>query len=158
MAVKPIPQGFHSVTPYICVSDSVKAIEFYKKAFGATERMAMPMPNGKIMHAEIQIGDSIIMMNDEFPERNVLGPIARGGATGHIMLCFDDVDTAFDKAVKAGCSVEMPLANQFWGDRYGQVKDPFGHLWSMATHVEDVTPEQMPIRLQEAMKAMAGRN
>jgi PhnB protein len=158
--VKPIPTGFHSVTPYMVIKDVSNAIQFYKKAFGAQERMALPAPDGKIMHGEIQIGDSIIMMTEESKEMNALGPSSRGGSTGHILLYVDNVDTAFEKAVKAGCTVTRPLANQFWGDRYGQVSDPFGHLWSIATHVEDVAPEKMGERMAQAMKEMAaaGKN
>jgi PhnB protein len=154
--VKPIPTGYHAVTPYLVLGDAVKAIEFYKKAFGAQELFILPLPNGKIMHAEIQIGDSRVMLADEAPERNVLGPVARGGSTSHLMLYVENVDAAFEKAVKAGCTVAMPVSNQFWGDRYGQLTDPFGHLWSMATHVEDVPHEKMSERFEAAMKEMAG--
>jgi len=151
----PIPTGFHSVTPYLHVRGALKAIDFYKKAFGAEERFVMPGPEGRVMHAEIKIGDSIVMISDECPEMGALGPEGRGGATSSLFLYFTNVDTAFDKAVQAGCTVKMPLQNQFWGDRFGTVVDPFGHVWSMATHVEDVSPEDMKKRSEEAMKQMA---
>jgi len=150
MSTNPIPPGFHTVTPYLIVRDSKKAIDFYKKAFGAEEILIMPGPNGKVMHAEIKIGDSVVFMCDEMPERDHLGPESRGGATCSLMLYVKDVDTAFDKAVKAGCAVKMPLANQFWGDRFGVLTDPFGHVWSLATHVEDVKPEDMKKRMETA--------
>lgn len=153
--VKPIPPGFHSVTPYLCVKNAKQAIEFYKKAFGAQERYTLPTPDGKIMHGEFQIGDSVIMINDEMPEMNHLSPETRGGATAHFHLFVEDVDTAFDKAVKAGCTVTQPLSNMFWGDRYGRLTDPFGHLWSIASHVEDVPHSEIPARFEQAMKAMA---
>jgi len=158
--VKPIPPQFHSVTPYICVKGAKKAIEFYSKAFGAQELFQLPMPDGRVMHAEIKIGDSIIMLNDEMPEMNHLSPETRGGPTGQLHLYFEDVDKAFDKAVKAGCTVKQPLNNMFWGDRYGQVTDPFGHIWSLATHVEDVPHADIPARFEQAMKQMAaaGKN
>jgi PhnB protein len=156
--VKPIPPQFHSVTPYICVKGASKAIEFYKKAFGAQDLFRLPMPgeDGKIMHAEIKIGDSIIMINDEMPQMNHLSPETRGGPTGTLHLFVEDVDAAFDKAVKAGCTVRQPVSNMFWGDRYGQVTDPFGHVWSLATHVEDIPHGEIPARFEIAMKEMAG--
>lgn len=151
----PIPPEFHTVTPYLVIRGAAKAIEFYKKAFGAEERYVMPGPEGRIMHAEIKIGDSIIMLSDECAEFGNLGPEARGGATSSLFLYFTNVDAAFDKAVQSGCTVKMPLSNQFWGDRFGTVVDPFGHVWSMATHVEDVSPAEMKKRAEEAAKQMA---
>jgi PhnB protein len=151
----PIPPGFHTVTPYLIVKDAHKAIEFYKNAFGAQELIVMPGPDGKVMHGEIKIGDSIIMISDEHPNRDVLGPKSRGGATSSLFVYFENVDAAFDKAVKAGCTIKMPLADQFWGDRYGNVVDPFGHTWAMATHIEDVSPEEMNKRAQAFAKQMA---
>jgi len=155
-STNPIPPGFHTVTPYLVVRDTRKAIDFYKKALGAEEILIMPPgPNGKIMHAEIKIGDSIVFLADEMPEMGSLGPESRGGPTSSLMLYVKDVDTAFDKAVKAGCTVKMPLSNQFWGDRFGSVVDPFGHLWSLATHIEDVSPEEMQKRMESACKEMS---
>jgi PhnB protein len=151
----PIPPGFHTVTPYLTVRSATKAIEFYKKALGAEEICVIPGPEGRTMHAEIKIGDSIIMLSDECAEYGALGPESRGGATSSLFLYFTNVDTAFDRAVKAGCTVKMPLQDQFWGDRFGTVIDPFGHVWSMATHIEDVNPEDMKKRHEEAVKQMA---
>lgn len=153
--IKPIPDGYHAVTPYLTVRDAARAVDFYKEAFGAEELCSMPGPGGKIMHAEIKIGDSIIMLSDEMPEMGCLGPQSRGGVTGSLFLYFVDVDSAFDKAVKAGCTVKMGLQNQFWGDRFGKLVDPFGQEWAMATHVEDVSPEEMSRRSQEVCKQMA---
>jgi len=154
--VSPIPQGYHTTTPYLSVNDGPRAIEFYKKAFGAQEIMRMEAGPGKIGHAELKIGDSVIMLADEMPMPGSLkSPKSLGGTTAGIFLYVTDVDTAFQKAVEAGAKVEMPLADQFWGDRYGKLSDPFGHSWSMATHKEDVAPEEMKKRAQEAMAKMA---
>jgi PhnB protein len=155
MAVKPIPDGYHTVTPYLIVSGAARALDFYKKAFGATELMRMPGPGDKVMHAEIKIGDSIIMLADEFPERNVRGPQSLGGTPVGIMLYLPDVDTVFNRTVAAGAKVEMPLTNQFYGDRSGTVVDPFGHKWTISTHVEDVPPAEMEKRAKEAMQKKA---
>lgn len=152
---KPIPPEFHTVTPHLTVREAAKAVEFYKKAFGAQVRMVMPGPDGRVMHAEIKIGDSIIMIGDECPDFGVLGPQARGGATCSLFLYVNDVDAAFDQAVKAGCTVKMPLDNMFWGDRYGTVVDPYGCVWSMATHMEDINPDEMQKRAEQAFKQMA---
>jgi PhnB protein len=152
MPVKPIPDGYHSVTPYLIVSGAARALDFYKKAFGATELMRMPGPGDKIMHAEIKIGDSPIMLADEFPERNIRGPQALGGTPVGLMIYVPDVDTVFNRAVAAGAKVEMPLTNQFYGDRSGTVADPFGHKWTISTHVEDVPPAEMEKRAKEAMQ------
>jgi PhnB protein len=154
MAVQPVPSGYHTVTPYLVQSDAAAAIEFYKKAFGATEVMRMQAPGGKIGHAELKIGDSMIMMADEFPGSASRSPKSMGGTCAGVFLYVTDVDAMFQKAVDAGAKVEMPLANQFWGDRYGKLTDPFGHSWSMATHVEDVAPEEMKKRMKEAMSKM----
>ena len=152
MPVKPIPDGYHSVTPYLIVSGAARALDFYKKAFGATELMRMPGPGDKIMHAEIKIGDSPIMLADEFPERNIRGPQALGGTPVGLMIYVPDVDTVFNRAVAAGAKVETPLTNQFYGDRSGTVADPFGHKWTISTHVEDVPPAEMEKRAKEAMQ------
>ena len=145
---KPIPDGYRSVNVILTVDDAEQAIDFYKQAFGATELSRLPMGD-KIGHAELQIGDTRIMLNDEFPERNNLGPKAIGGTPFGLIVYTPDVDTAFKKAIAAGGTEKMPVENQFWGDRMGTLTDPFGHSWSIATHVEDVSPEQLQSRLQE---------
>lgn len=151
MAVDPIPRGFHTVTPYLIVRDAARAIDFYRDAFGATEIMRMPGPGGKLMHAEIRIGDSVVMLADEFPEMDVLGPESRGGCTSSILLYVPEVDSAYARALSAGAKELRPLQNQFWGDRMGTVTDPFGHNWSLASHVEDVTEEEMQRRFAALM-------
>jgi uncharacterized glyoxalase superfamily protein PhnB len=149
---KKIPDGMHTVTPHLVCAGAADAIEFYKKAFGAEELMRMPGPNGKLMHGSIRIGDSLVMLADEFPDWGSLGPKARGGSSVTIHLQVEDVDAFASHAVAAGAKVTMPVADMFWGDRYGQLEDPFGHRWSVATHVRDVTPEEM----QQAMSKMGG--
>src|SRR5437868_13558008 len=144
--VKPIPEGYHTVTPSLVVNDGARALDFYKRAFGAQERFRMEGPPGKIGHAEIKIGDSMIMLSDEFPGMGARSPQSLGGSPVTIFLYVNDVDTAFKQAVDAGAKVEMPLADMFWGDRFGRVSDPFGHLWAMATHKEDLTPEEIDKR------------
>ncbi len=143
----PIPEGYNSVTPYLVVDDAAKAIEFYKQAFGAEEKFRMPMGD-RIGHAEIKIGDSFVMLADEFPEMDHLGPKARGGTTVSLLVYVNDVDSAFKTAIDAGAKQLKPLENQFWGDRMGSLTDPFGHQWSLATHVEDVSEEEMSTRMQ----------
>jgi|SRR6516164_7333557 uncharacterized glyoxalase superfamily protein PhnB len=155
MAVKRIPEGYHTVTPHLVVRGAAEAIEFYKKAFGAKEIRRAPGPDGKsIMHAELQLGDSRIFLNDEFPQMGALSPLALKGSPVTIHLWFEDVDSAFQKAVQAGARVAMPLADQFWGDRYGIVVDPYGHQWSMASHVKDMSPEEMKKAATEAFAKM----
>ena len=156
MAVKPIPEGYHSLTPYLTVDDAAAAIEFYKKAFGATERGRMEAPDGTIGHAELAIGDSIVMLSDPFPQGSTRSPKDLGGTTGSIFMYVEDVDAVVAQAIDAGATTAMEVADQFWGDRFGTVTDPFGHLWSVATHVEDVPPEEMAERAKAAMAAMAG--
>ncbi len=146
--VKPIPEGYHSVTPYLIVDDAKAAIDFYTRAFGATEKFRLPMGD-RIGHAEIKIGDSFVMLADEFPDMGHLGPKARGGTTVSLMIYVKDVDSAFKQAIEAGGKAERPVENQFWGDRMGTLSDPFGHKWSLATTVEEV-PES---ELQDRMKA-----
>jgi PhnB protein len=154
--VKAIPAGYLVATPALCVRGAGQAIEFYKKAFGAVEVCRFPGPGGQgVMHAEIKIGDSPIMLGDEFPGCGSHSPASLGGTTGSIMLYFDDVDTAFQKAVAAGATPVMPPANMFWGDRYAKVTDPFGHAWSLGTHIEDLSHEEMARRGQEFMAQMA---
>jgi PhnB protein len=143
MAVKPVPDGYHAITPYLTVRDAARAIEFYKAAFGATERGVAKGPDGKVMHAELKIGDSIIMLADEFPDFGSLSPQSIGGSASGLHIYLDGVDAAFDRAVKAGAVVEMPVSDQFWGDRYGKLKDPFGHKWSIGTHIKDVSMDEM---------------
>ena len=152
MAVKPIPDGYHSVTPYLYVRGASEAIAFYEKAFGAVEQMRLPMPGGVIGHAEIRIGDSVVMLSDEMPEWGSLGPKALKGSSVTIHLYVTDVDAAVAQAVAAGAKLTMPVADMFWGDRYGQLEDPFGHKWSVATHTQDLTPAQ----IQEGMAKMGG--
>jgi PhnB protein len=144
--VKAIPDGYHTATPYLIVSGAAKALDFYKKAFGATELFRMPQPDGRIGHAEIQIGSSRIMLADEFPERDIRSPQTLGGSPVSIMLYVEDADHVFDQAVAAGAKVTRPLQNQFYGDR----QDPFGHEWHIATHVEDVAPEELQKRAAAA--------
>ena len=147
---KAIPEGFHTLTPYLRVRDGAKAIEFYKKAFGAVELFRMPQPDGKIGHAEIKIGDSPVMLADEVPAKGFRSPQALGGSPIALMIYVDDVDRVFNQAVAAGAKVERPVQNQFYGDRSGGVIDPFGHVWYIATHVEDVSPEEMDKRAKAA--------
>jgi PhnB protein len=155
MPVKAIPAGYHTVTPYLTVNNAAAAIDFYKRAFGATELMRMGGPQGKIGHAELKIGDSMFMLADEMPGGGNRSPQSLGGTASGIFLYLEDVDSVFEKAVSAGAKIEMPLADMFWGDRYGKLTDPFGHSWSLATHKEDVPPEDMERRAKEAMARMA---
>jgi PhnB protein len=154
MPVKAIPEGYHTLTPYLTVRDAARAIEFYKKAFGAEDRGAMKGPDGKIMHAELKIGDSIVMLADEFPQYGAVSPETVGGSCSGLHIYVQDVDAAFDRAVKAGASTEMPVSDMFWGDRYGKLKDPFGHKWSIATHTADLSMEEMKKGMEEAMAQM----
>ena len=148
--IKEIPEGFHTVTPYLTVSDCARAIDFYKRAFGAEELFRLDGPDGKVAHAEMKIGDSIIMLSDEMPGWG-RSPLSLGGTAVNIHLFVKDVDELFNRAIGAGAKVAMPLGDMFWGDRYGQVTDPFGHSWSLATHKEDVPPEELRKRAQAAM-------
>lgn len=155
-AVKPIPDGYHTVTPHLVVRGAADAVEFYKKAFGAEEVFRMPMPDGKLAHAEIRIGDSIIMLSDEFPEWGSKSPLTLGGCPGGLLIYVGNVDEAFARAMEAGAEVTMPVADQFWGDRYGKLADPFGHTWALATHKEDLTPEEIGQRASAWMAQAAG--
>jgi PhnB protein len=150
--VKPVPHGMHSVTPHLVCAGAADAIEFYKKAFGAVEEARLPGPGGKLMHAMIRIGDSAVMLVDENPEWGALGPKSLKGSPVTIHLYVENTDVTVERAVKAGAKVTMPVADMFWGDRYGQLEDPFGHHWSVGTHIRDVSTEEM----QRAMKQMAG--
>ena len=147
----PIPEGMRTVTPHLICAGAAQAIEFYKKAFGAVETARLPGPQGKIMHAMLRIGDSALMLVDEMPEWGALGPKALKGSPVTIHLYVDDVDAFAARAVKAGAKMTMPVEDMFWGDRYGKLEDPFGHRWSIATHLREVSPEEM----QQAMKNMA---
>jgi len=148
--VKPIPEGMHTVTPHLVCAGVAQAIEFYKKAFNAKELASLPAKDGKIMHAEIKIGDSHVMLMDEMPEWGALGPKALKGSPVTIHLYVNDVDQFAERAVTAGAKITMPIADAFWGDRYGQMEDPFGHRWSVATHIRDMTPEE----IQRGMETM----
>jgi PhnB protein len=148
---KPIPEGYHAVTPHLVVRGASEAIEYYKKAFGAVERFRMPASDGDlIMHAELQIGDSIIFLCDEFPNMAVQSPSALNGTPVTIHLYVEDVDEVFNRAMGAGGTAAMPLQNMFWGDRFGEIVDPFGHHWSVASRVEELTPEEIAKRGAEA--------
>ncbi len=148
--VKPIPEGYPRVTPYLHVSGAAAAIEFYQSVLGAQERMRMPAPEGKVGHAELEIGGSIIMLADEFPDMDAHGPKAIGGTPVTLHVYVDDVDAVFDAALAAGATSLRPVENQFYGDRTGQFEDPFGHRWNVATHVEDVPPDEMEKRMAAA--------
>lgn len=150
--VKPIPEGMHTVTPHLICAGAADAIEFYKKAFNATELMRLPNPKGGLMHACIRIGDSNVMLVDEMPEWGALSPKSLKGSPVTIHLGVEDVDAFVVRAVAAGAKITMPVADMFWGDRYGKLEDPFGHQWSVATHVRDVSPAEM----QQAMQKMCG--
>jgi PhnB protein len=149
--VKPVPEGYPRITPYLAVAGATDAIDFYSKVFGATERMRMPAPDGKIGHAELEFGDSLIMLADEFPDMGHRGPKAVGGTPVTISVYVEDVDDVFARALEEGATELRPVENQFYGDRAGQFEDPFGHRWSVATHVEDVPPDEMEKRAAEAM-------
>jgi PhnB protein len=153
MATKPIPEGYHTLTPYLAVDNASEAIEFYTRAFGAKERVRMDAPDGKIGHAELQIGDSLLMLSDPFPQSNVRPPKDLGGTSANVFMYVEDVDAVVKRAVDAGATVTMEVADQFWGDRFGSISDPFGHSWAIATHVEDLSPEEIAERAKSAMAA-----
>lgn len=156
MAPKPIPDGYHTVTPYLIVQGAARALEYYKEAFGASELFRMEGPDGSIGHAEIKIGDSPVMLADESPEMGFRGPKTLGGAAVSMMIYVDDVDTAFPRAIAAGGKELRPVQDQFYGDRSGTLEDPFGHVWTIGTHTEDVSPEEMKKR-SEAMYGQGGQ-
>ncbi|HKG42823.1 MAG TPA: VOC family protein [Gaiellaceae bacterium] len=156
MAVNPIPEGYHSLTPYLAVDDAARAIDFYKEAFGAEEVLRMAGPDGRIGHAELQVGDSKLMLSDPFPQSNVRPPAERGGPTASVFMYVDDVDATFAQAQSAGATVVSELEDMFWGDRFGTLADPFGHVWSVATHKEDLSEEEMAERSKAAMAEMGG--
>jgi PhnB protein len=154
MSVNAIPEGFHSITPSIVCQGAARAIEFYKEVFHAKENSRMTGPGGTIGHAELQIGDSRLMLSDEFPGMTA-APTGNGPSSGALHVYTADVDALFERAVKAGCKVEAPLQNQFWGDRYAKVRDPFGHTWGLAQHIEDVAPGEMERRASDWMAQMS---
>lgn len=153
---KAIPDGYHAVTPYLVIDGAAKAIDFYKRAFGAVEVMRMPDPNGKIGHAEIRIGDSHIMLADEYPDMGYRGPTSLGGAAVTLMVYVDNADETFRQALACGAQEMQPLKDQFYGDRSGTVKDPFGHIWTIATHVEDIAPDEMERRATQYFQKQNG--
>jgi PhnB protein len=156
MTVKPKPEGYHSVTPYLIVDGADDAIRWYSEAFGATEMLRLPMGD-KIGHAEIRIGDSFVMLADEFPDMDILGPKSRGGATSSLMIYVDDVDDSFRRAIEAGATQDRPVENQFYGDRSGTLVDPFGHKWTIATHVEDIDEDEIQRRMQQWSQQQAAK-
>jgi PhnB protein len=156
MAVEPIPEGYRTVTPYLIIRDASRAIDFYKKAFGATELVRMGGPDGKIGHAEIKIGDSMVMLADEHPDMGFRGPKSYGGTPVSLALYVEDVDSMFPRAIAAGAKELRPLKDQFYGDRSGTLEDPFGHVWTIGTHKEDVSPDEMERRMAAMMKEQGG--
>ena len=154
MAVQPIPEGYHTLTPALAVEDAAAAIDFYKQAFGAKERMRMDAPGGKIAHAELEIGDSLIMLSDPFPQSDVKPPNEAGTSTMSIFMYSEDVDAAVKRAVDAGATLKTEPEDMFWGDRFGTVTDPYGHQWSIATHTRDLSPEEIAEAGQKAMAEM----
>ena len=155
MPPQPVPEGYHTITPYLAVKDAAEAIEYYKQAFGAKERVRMDAPDGKIGHAELEIGDSLIMLSDPFPQSSTTPPKELGGTSASVFMYVENVDAVVKKAVDAGATITTEITDQFWGDRFGSITDPFGHSWSIATHIEDVPPEEMEQRAKEAMAAMS---
>lgn len=154
--VKPIPEGFHNVTPYLYVRGATAAIDFYKSVFGATEVVRMSGPDGRMMHAELRIGDSIVMLGDENPQMGMLSPQTVGGYSSGLHVYVENADAVVQKMIDSGAKVLRPIKNQFYGDRSASLLDPFGHLWSVATHIEDVSPEEMKKRMTVAMSQTAG--
>ena len=156
MSVQPVPEGYHTLIPYLAVDDAAKAIEYYKRAFGATERTRMDGPDGKVGHAELEIGDSVVMLADPFPHASTTPPSDAGSTTAAIVMYVEDVDAVVARAVAGGATVTEQVEDKFWGDRFGTIRDPFGHVWSIGTHVEDVPPQEMAERAKSAMAAMSG--
>ena len=158
MATQAIPEGYRTATPYLIVQGAAEAIDFYKRAFGATEMLRMADPQGRVGHAEIRIGDSVIMLADEHPGMGYRGPRTLGGSSVSILLYLEEVDRVVERAVRAGARVLRPVANQFYGDRSGTLEDPFGHVWTIATHIEDVAPEELKRRAEDAMRSRPPAN
>jgi PhnB protein len=156
MGVKPIPEGYHSISPSLAVDNAAAAIDFYKRAFGANERLRMDGPGGTIAHAEIEIGDSVVMLADPSPQAGERPPTAIGGTSVGIFTYIEDIDTVFKRAIDAGATSNSEPENMFWGDRFGTLTDPYGHVWHLATHVEDLTPEQIDERAKEFAATIAG--
>ena len=152
--VTPIPPGFHTLTPHLTVRNASQALEFYKRAFAAEVLHVAYMPDGKVMHASVRMGDSMLMLNDEMPEHGALSPLSSGGSGVTLHIYTANVDDAFARAVAAGATVKMPLSDQFWGDRYGVVADPYGFQWSLATRVKELSPEQMQQEQEKVFSAM----
>ncbi len=155
MSVQPVPEGYHALVPYLAVDDAAKAIEYYKTAFGAKERTRMDGPDGKIGHAELALGDSVVMLADPFPHASTTPPSNAGTTTAAIVMYVEDVDAVVTKAVDEGATITEEIADKFWGDRFGTITDPFGHVWSIGTHIEDVPQEEMAQRAEAAMAAMS---
>jgi PhnB protein len=155
MTTQPIPEGYHTLTTYLTMDNAAEAIDYYKDVFGANERIRMEAPDGKIGHAELEIGDSLLMLSDAFPGATSRPPTELGGTTAGAFMYVKDVDAVVKRAVESGATITMEIADQFWGDRFGSITDPFGHSWSIATHVEDVPPEEMAERAKAAMAAMS---
>ena len=155
MAAKPIPEGYQSVVPYLAVDDAKNAIEFYKRAFGAKENVLMHGPDGMVSHCELKIGDSVVMLSDPFPQARTRPPKEIGGTSISLFIYSEDVDEAIQTAADAGAEITMPAEDQFWGDRMGQVQDPFGHVWQISMHVEDLSPEEIERRGREFMASMS---
>lgn len=153
---QPVPEGYHTITPYLAVDDASAAIDFYQRAFGAKERVRMAGPGGSVMHAELEVGDSLVMLSDPFPQASTRPPKELGGTSVNIFMYVDDIDAVYKQAVASGATSLMEPDDMFWGDRFGSVQDPFGHSWTIATHIEDVSPEEMEKRSTEFMAAMAG--
>ncbi len=145
--VKPIPDGYHNITPYLIIKGAAAAIDFYKQAFGAIEIMRMPMPDGRVGHAELKFGDSFVMLADEHPEIGAVGPKTLGNTSVSLLLYVEDTDKTVERAVSLGATIKKPVVDQFYGDRMGTIEDPFGHKWSIGTHIEDVSPEEMQRRM-----------
>ena len=150
MTTQPIPEGYHTLTTYLTMENAAEAIDYYKDVFGAKERIRMEAPEGKIGHAELEIGDSLLMLSDAFPGATSRPPTELGGTTAGAFMYVEDVDAVVKRAVESGATITMEIADQFWGDRFGSITDPFGHSWSIATHVEDVPPEEMSKRMADA--------
>ena len=156
MSVKPIPDGYHSITPYLILSGAAQGLEFYQRAFGAVEVMRMDGPGGKVMHAEIRIGDSVVMLADEFPEMNAVSPTTLKGSPVSLMIYVENADSVFDQAIASGATVRRAVRNQFYGDRSGTLVDPFGHVWTVSTHMEDLTSEEIARRAEAMLQQPEG--
>ncbi len=157
-SVKPVPDGFHTITPNLLCRNAERAIEFYKTVFGASELMRLPGPGGKIMHCELKIGNSILFVNDDFTQSTGDTPARSSLSSTSLFLYVEDVDTVFNRALKAGATVDMPLQDMFWGDRFGKISDPSGHVWGLATRKEDVTPTEMERRSASVMRKTVGHS